>query len=173
MATEYGSGKSFRVVKIFHIIFLIAVLLYADILYRWPVTDGVSWGMGLNHSVLKALTISLVILAIYGLVAGYFIYRIIMKTKKINTPRLNNIIFPFYKNFSPAEKVASFAHEMLAVMSVAIAIFGLVLGMLGDGWQVTVPFFVVAEIVLIITFPTQKRWQQLLAKITEPSNGQR
>lgn len=70
------------------------------------------------------------------------------------------------------ERIALSAYFMLTMMGVAVAAFGLVAGMLGDGWQITVPFFVVAEIALIINFPTQKRWQQLLAKISESSNAQ-
>ena len=89
-----------------------------------------------------------------------------IKAKKINPMPLNNKIFPFYKNISPVERIALSAYFMLTMMGVAVAAFGLVAGMLGDGWQITVPFFVVAEIALIINFPTQKRWQQLLAKIS-------
>jgi hypothetical protein len=172
MAIEYGSGKAFRFIKIFHIVCIIAVLLWADALYRMPLTDGVSWGVGLSHSVLKTLTIILIILAIYGLASGYFLYRVIIKAKKVNPMPLNNKIFPFYKNINHAERVALSAYFMLTMMGVAAAAFGLVAGMLGDGWQITVPIFVVAEIALIIKFPTQKRWQQILAKITQSSNAQ-
>ena len=85
---------------------------------------------------------------------------------------LNHKIFPFYKNISPLERVALNAYLSLTMMGIAVSAFGLVSGILGDEWQITVPFFVVAEIVLIINFPTQKRWQQLLAKISETSDGQ-
>jgi len=172
MTTEHGSGKAFRFIKIFHIVCIIAVLLWADALYRMPVTDGFSWGIGLSHSLLKILTITLIILAIYGLASGYFLYKVMIKAKKINPMPLNNKIFPFYKNISPVERIALSAYFMLTMMGVAVAAFGLVAGMLGDGWQITVPFFVVAEIALTINFPTQKRWQQLLAKISESSNAQ-
>ncbi len=161
-----SGGKAFRNIKIFHIVCLIAVLAYADILYRMPLTDGVSWGISLSHSILKTLTVILVIFAIYSLAAGYFIYRVIIKSKKINTLPLSNKIFPFYKNINSVEKIALSAYLMLITIGVAVAVFGLVLGILGDGWQITVPFFVVAEIALIINYPTQKRWQQLLAKIS-------
>jgi hypothetical protein len=172
MKTQGESGKAFRILKIFHIVCLVAVLLFADALYRMPLTDGFSWGIGLSHSLLKILTVIMIILAIYGLAAGYFIYRVIVKAKKVNPIPLSHKIFPFYKNIGPVERVALNAYLSLTMMGIAVSAFGLVLGILGDEWQITVPFFVVAEIVLIINFPTQKRWQQLLAKISETSNGQ-
>jgi hypothetical protein len=97
MTTEHGSGKAFRFIKIFHIVCIIAVLLSADALYRMPVTDGFSWRIGLSHSLLKILTITLIILAIYGLASGYFLYKVMIKAKKINPMPLNNKYFLFIK----------------------------------------------------------------------------
>jgi hypothetical protein len=36
----------------------------------------------------------------------------------------------------------------------------------------TLPFSVISELILILVFPVNKRWQQLLTKITESSYGQ-
>ena len=60
MKTQGESGKAFRILKIFHIVCLVAVLLFADALYRMPLTDGFSWGIGLSHSLLKILTIIMI-----------------------------------------------------------------------------------------------------------------
>jgi len=44
----------------------------------------------------------------------------------------------------------------------SLAHAGLILGILGTGWYVTVPFFIVAALALILTFPTEEKWKQML-----------
>ena len=38
----------------------------------------------------------------------------------------------------------------------AVAIFGLVLGFLGEGWLFTTPFFVLAIVLMLVRFPTEE-----------------
>ena len=46
-----------------------------------------------------------------------------------------------------------------------IALFGFVLGLLGAGWVVILPFLVIALVGFIVNFPTKKRFQALLEKV--------
>ena len=44
----------------------------------------------------------------------------------------------------------------------SVAICGLVLGIMGAGWHITLPFFVVSAGLLVYTFPTEKRWKKMM-----------
>ena len=45
----------------------------------------------------------------------------------------------------------------------AIAIYGLVLGLLGVNWQLTLPFFFISVVAMIITFPCEERYRKFTA----------
>jgi hypothetical protein len=47
----------------------------------------------------------------------------------------------------------------------AVAVYGLLLSILGAGWSAIIPFFVVAVAALVLTFPTQVKWERLVAQI--------
>jgi hypothetical protein len=167
MTTEHGSGKAFRFLKIFHIASLVAILVFAEILYTLP-QPPISFSFGL----LLPLTIVLTIIAVFTLILGYFADKLFIISKKVKSPSFKRQIFSFNLNINVAEITALTVSLNRMAFFNATAIYGLVLGLSGDKWQITLPFFVVAEIALMIYFPTTKRWQQLLAKISESSNAQ-
>ncbi|MDO8490809.1 MAG: hypothetical protein Q7T04_02195 [Dehalococcoidia bacterium] len=47
----------------------------------------------------------------------------------------------------------------------AIGVYGLLLGLMGAGWAVTVPFFAVSAAAPIATFPTKRRWEKMLQAV--------
>ena len=51
----------------------------------------------------------------------------------------------------------------------AVAIYGLVLGILGASLEIVAPFFVVTVAGLLLTFPTQGKWNRLAAMIEPPA----
>ena len=56
-----------------------------------------------------------------------------------------------------------FAGQILRiVLFESLAIYSLVLGILGSDWYVLVPLFLLAAVALILTFPTKKRWVKWL-----------
>jgi Mg2+/citrate symporter len=167
MKTQGENGKAFRILKIFHIASIFAILLFAEILYTLP-QPPISFSVGL----LLPLTVVLTIIAVFTLILGYFADKLFIRSKKVKPRSFKRQIFPFNFNINVAEITALTVSLNRMAFFNAAAIYGLVLGLSGDKWQITVPFFVVTEIALIINFPTQKRWQQLLTKISESSDGQ-
>jgi ATP/ADP translocase len=171
MVTTGETEKSLRIARIFQIICLIAVMLFAGILYWNPDINEISRDMALGANVLKIMTIVLVVLGILCLLSGYFLSRVIIKARQVNPTGKNVKIFPFFFNVSPAERSVLTARFFLIFGYPAVAIYGLVLGMLGDGWQITLPFFVVSGIALILTFPTKNRWQRMMEKLNVDKQG--
>jgi cytochrome c oxidase subunit IV len=53
----------------------------------------------------------------------------------------------------------------------AIAVWGLMLGILGGSIYIVIVFFIVAVAGLIITFPTRNRWERLSVRI-KPETGE-
>jgi len=43
-----------------------------------------------------------------------------------------------------------------------VAIFGVVLGVLGGGWAMALPFFVACVAAHVLTFPTEAKWRRML-----------
>ena len=167
MKTQGESGKAFRIIKYFHIASLVAILVFAEVLYTLPQPP-----MSFGVSLLLPLTVVLTIIAVFTLIIGYFADKLFIRSKKVKPLSFKRQIFPFNLNITVVETTALTVGINRMAFFNATAVYGLVLGLSGDKWQITVPFFIVAEIALIINFPTQKRWQQLLAKITESSDGQ-
>jgi len=169
--TTKETGKALRIAKILQIICLVAVLLFAGTLYWNPDINEISGDMALGANVLKIITIVLVIIGILCLLSGYFLSRVIIKAQQVNPTGKKVKIFPFFFKVSPAERSVLTARFFLILGYPAIAIYGLVLGMLGDGWQTTLPFFVVSGIALILTFPTKNRWQRMMEKVNVDQPG--
>lgn len=166
MKTQGESGTAFRIIKIFHIVSLVAILVFAEILYTLP-QPPISFSAGL----LLPLTVVLSIIAVFTLILGYFADKLFTRSKKVKPLPFKRQIFPFTLNINVDEtRALTVAINRMAFFNAA-AIYGLVLGLSGDEWQITVPFFVVAETSLILVFPTRKRWRQLLTKISESSDG--
>ena len=40
----------------------------------------------------------------------------------------------------------------------SVVIIGLILGLMGSGWLVVLPLFILAGVALLLTFPTKRRW---------------
>ena len=171
MVNTEGSGKSLRIAKIFQVSSLVAVLLFAGTLYWNPDINEISGDMALGANVLKIITIVLSILGILCLLSGYFLYRVIIKAQQENRMAKYVKIIPYFHNVSHAERAALTARIFLIVPSLAFATYGLVLGILGDGWQITLSFFIFAEIALILTFPTKNRWQRMMEKLNVDQPG--
>jgi len=166
-----GNGKALRFAKIFQLVCLIIVGVFSQNLYWYLDVSKISNDIGLSANLLHTVTIVVVILAILSLASAYFVYRVMMRARVVNPLTKNKILFPFLQNMNIAERIVLSAHFLLIVMFTAVSVFGFFLGFLGDEWKITLPFFIVSAVLLIITFPTQKRWNNLLAKFTEPADG--
>jgi hypothetical protein len=50
----------------------------------------------------------------------------------------------------------------------SVGVFGIMLAIMGAGWEVTLPFFIVSFIALIWSFPTEANWKKLADKVKDP-----
>jgi len=141
MAADNETGKFLLITKIVQTVLILAVLAYAEIIYvSLPRVDFAILPPG--DPLLTILTGVLGFIAIAFIVLGYF------------WPRW----------FSPKqpqqERLALFnTYIMRTTMLGSIAIFGLILGILGAEDSITMLFLIVSAGALIFTFPTKKRWQ--------------
>ena len=162
MIAQEGNNKYLRTAKIIQVLLFMAILIYAGIVYGWSVIPLISQDIGFDISTLHQITIVVAFLGIICLVYGYFLPKLMTKTYKQKSQTNLRKWLPFHPNLPRAEGGSLAVHITRAAIFVAVAVYGLVLGILGVGWQITLPFFVTSAIALALTFPTQKRWKRLL-----------
>lgn len=68
-------------------------------------------------------------------------------------PRLSRL----FKTESRVNKEMFFGHIFRVSFFECLVAFGLILRILGSSWLVVLPFFVLASVMFILTFPTNKR----------------
>ncbi|MFC1909584.1 hypothetical protein ACFLXD_07075 [Chloroflexota bacterium] len=150
MVTE-GIGKPVKTAKILHVLLLLAVLIYLDILHQ--ITPPL---VSLGSDTLNLVTIILAIIGISDLFLGYFLPRLIIKYRQ-RKPGLNKGRFLFS------------VYIVRAAIIEAVAIYGLILGILGASLVIVAPFFIATVAGLLLTFPTKGKWNKMAALI-EPLN---
>jgi hypothetical protein len=147
--TDYEVSKDLRTAKIIYIALMVGVLAYASILFRilpkfpeavFPASD----------FLVAILTIVLSVLAVFLIVYGFFFLPRMMLKASIETYNKNSKV------------KALFLFILRGALFESVAIYGLILGILGSEWQITLPFLVVSAGTLILTFPTEKRWKSFL-----------
>jgi hypothetical protein len=101
------------------------------------------------------LTISEVVLgfmAVYAIPFGFFrLPRWLLKART--------------KAYSNNSKILLSFNIIRVGLFESIAIYGLILGILGAGAQITIPFLVVSAGTLILTFPTEERWKKMIESL--------
>jgi hypothetical protein len=165
MVSDEGTGKSLRIARIFYMIFLFAILIYADILYFWPVIPEVSKNVGFDKDFVHQCTIIFSFFGVLCLGYSFFIPKMMIQRYKNKPQPKRKQLFTFPIILNKAESLA-FSIQIVRIGTfMATSVLGLVLGILGAGWQITLPFLAASITALVLTFPTQKRWQQLLEKL--------
>jgi hypothetical protein len=145
-------SKGLRNPKTFYLVFLAAVVVLAIILYVVAPLSGSEPLLPISDSMLTILTVVISIISAYMIVYGFFILprRILKIAIKAN------------------RKIANTLYTITFLRSgsfTSVAIFGLILGIIGAGLPITIPYFAVSFGALIITFPTEKRWQNMLKSV--------
>jgi hypothetical protein len=141
--------KSLRTAKIFQTLFLVAILIYVDLLLRIKVPPPYS----LNTNTLKWIIIIFAILGVFSLIYGNYLQKWMIKGYKPKVqPKINQFLLSVI--------------IVRATMFEATAIWGLVLSILGASMLIVALFFVAAFADLIVTFPTQARWNKMKAGIS-------
>jgi hypothetical protein len=149
---DYEMSKDLRTAKILYIALMAGILAYASILFRilpkfpeaiFPTSD----------FLITILTMLLSILAVCWIVYGFFLLpRMMIKASS-----------EAYKKNSKVKVLLLFIFR--GALFETVAIQGLILGILGMGWQISLPFIVVSAGALIITFPTENRWKKMMESI--------
>ncbi|MFC2058522.1 hypothetical protein ACFLTS_02625 [Chloroflexota bacterium] len=145
MALDESSKSSLLKAKLLNMSFLVAILIYMIILAYWISLDSTSESL-LEGEILAMLTAVLAVLSIACILCGNYIARLAIR--KSRNP--SNILF---------------THTIRISFFQAVAIFGLILGLI-DGsmvsWAFTLPFLLAAAVALVLTFPTEEKWERML-----------
>jgi hypothetical protein len=159
-----GNSKVLRTVKLIYASMVIAIMVYAGILYGFSID--ISDDIVLDQGMLNQITIAAAALGAVCLVCGYFVPKWMINT--INKQKLQSQWKKSYPpNMTPAETALLNVFVMRAAMFEAVAVFGLVLGILGVDWQFTLPFFIAPAVAIVLTFPNEEKWKQTLDKFNE------
>lgn len=130
-----------KVIQVFSLLpmsiyMLIAVIYYIN--FDPIITD---------DSVLTIITAILVIVAAIGIALAYF-----LPCWMINR----------YKLTSELSKYLVIAYILRCILFIFSAICGLVIAILSNGLEITIPLFVIIVVVIILTFPTEQRLRKAL-----------
>ncbi len=147
MATDDEMSKTLRVAKILQIVFLGAILIYVIILVVLPYI-GFAPIFPSDYPLLTPIAGILGVHAVISIALGYLMPRRIVKRTKqeVRSPFCTEVVL----------RCAFFE---------AVAIDGGILGVIGAGWEITIPFFIVGAGAMILTFPTEERWRQMIEQV--------
>lgn len=156
MTADEKSNKMLRWAKIIQGLCIVAMPIYVRIL-----AQGQAFGYipieQLDTLVLNILTVVLTLLALFSLALVYVLPR---------QPARSRLRSGMWKSMGP--EMRAFTNYFLQSASVeAVAVYGLLLGFLGAGWNVVLPFLFVSVAALIITFPTRNRWDKMLQTLRD------
>lgn len=143
--TEDSEGK-LVVAKLLHASFLASILVYVTLLMRLSSLDIAPLLAG--DPLLNVAIWILACLAVASVALWYYWPRLMSKAYERNRQKWRKLPNPI------------FWHVVRISFIQSVAIYGLVLGVLGAGWAVTVPFFAVALITMAFTFPTKGKWDK-------------
>ena len=143
-------NRPLKTARIIHILFLVTIIIYLDILRRDFITQ-----FFLEENTLDLVMLILIIFGFVGLAYGCFLPRLMIKGYR-KKPRLER------GNFLLSIILVR------AAMFEAIAIWGLILRVVGISLQIVWPFFLVSALALILTFPTKARLEKMLLQISRP-----
>jgi len=156
--TPEGSNRYLLLARMMNVTFLFAILIYAVIVYGWLGVPSISPNIGSGNGVLHLIIIVAIMLGIICLLFGLFMPKIMTRRYK---PK------PIDSNYTNTEGASFSIHIISVAMFMAISLYGLALGIIGVSWEVSSVFFIVSAIALIVTFPTQKRWQRTSDKFKD------
>ena len=138
MTQDEEMGKRLlRWAKIIQIICLGVVLLFIGILYMGFI------GTSPVHDPVLTLVLTPV-----GAVVAIIFFTMALKAKGWWLKEEPEREFGLFKGYAAR-----------AVLLLAVAGYGLILGLMGAGWHIILPFFIIPAVSLILTFPTQARWK--------------
>ena len=145
MAAETELHQAVRRAKTLQRVFLVAIAGYLIVLvqitplFRNPILEGPA----LLYSVIGAA-----ILSVANIATGFYLQRY---TVSRPAPSRQSRVQVLLK-----------AHIVRLVFFDAVAVYGLLLGLVNSRWEIGVPFFVVAAALLIVSLPSEESWRRAL-----------
>jgi hypothetical protein len=136
-----------QTLKIIHIAMLVAVAIYGIILYG-VVPDLDIQIFPSDDPTLIIIEVTLSIISIIVIALGFFTLKWISGQIKHSW---------FFGHLT--------VHIVRIALFVSVGIFGLILGILGAGWQISLSFMIVSFAALLLTFPTEAKIQNTLDKL--------
>ena len=128
--------------RVLHVAMIVAVIFFCLIIYTFLPSRDISI-FASDDSFLQNIEIALGILAIIMIAIGYFLPSWSLKS-------------------SPAAKTGPLSiHLVRLSFFEAVGVLGLVLGIMGAEWYITLPFIIVSAASLVFSFPTKEKWQKM------------
>jgi len=141
--TDNEVSKTLKAANLFQISYIIAIFIYVILLYI--VKNYIElWIFPSGDPTLNLIEIILIIVSAIVLALGYFLPRLAVNWYKRNLQALYSF------------------HFTRSTLFLTIGILGLILGILGSGWQVSLPLLMVAILALIFTFPTEGKRRKMI-----------
>jgi hypothetical protein len=92
------------------------------------------------------------------LITVEIIFAVISFTALVIGLYLPRIVGWFWKT-EKSELFVYFLQDYRISLFEAVAVMGLILGILGGAWYACLPFFILPGLVMVLTFPTVTRWE--------------
>ena len=144
MTPDEEMGKLLLSAKIIQIAYLGAVLIYLIMLFIViPYAVGPLAIFPAGDPLLTLFEGVLGVLAVIIIALAYLLPRWTVRWYRQKSRRLFNVYF------------------IRGGLFEAVAIYGLILGILGAKWPIILPFFIVGAATLVHTFPTEERWGKM------------
>ena len=142
MVRDNRISKGLKTARIIQIAYLVAILIYADLMFHLLLGEGISPVLSIGDSRITILTVVLSVLAACSIVTGYF-WPQLVKGDKSRMGLLS-------------------VYVVRAALLGSVAGFGLILGLVGAVWGIPLIFFLVSAVALILTFPTREKWKKMM-----------
>jgi hypothetical protein len=159
------NGKVLLIAVILQMALILAVIIYGTIIYISVPDLGIAIYPP-DDLIITTVAMVLAIVSIAVLILSYLWPRILKNAR----PRNNKLALTFWSTIMPNYQRNTLALSfsvfiVRASLFESVAICGLILGILGARWQITLPFLVVSLMALILSFPTGARWDKMAEKL--------
>ena len=146
--------KSLLTAKIFYTLLIFPIPIYAIIFVILKNIVGLD--PIFNSGTINIVSTVLIFVGIVSIIIGY------------NTQKL--LIYAYQRGIISKHSFSQQLFQNCAYKGMcfeAVAIYGLILGILGANWLIIIPFWVVSAATLIHTFPTEEKWKKILIIINQ------
>jgi hypothetical protein len=165
LALQEKNDKAIFPAQLIQTAFVISLMVYGYIIYVSVPSYNIAI-YPVDDPIITAVAVLLAILYVAGLTLGYLWPRILINLR----PRNNKFALAFWSKIMPnyPRNVKALFYSVFilrAALFESIAICGLVLGILGAEWQISLPFLVVSFVAQILSFPIKLKYEKMAEKL--------